>query len=387
MLERKEIQVMSKLVLEGVSKQYETGNYAVENFNLEVGGKEFIVFVGPSGCGKSTVLRMIAGLEEITEGDIFIDDEPVNKKMAAEGNIAMVFQNYALYPHMSVYDNIAYSLKIKGVPKKEIKEKVNQVAGILELEEVLDRKPGQLSGGQKQRVAMGRAMIRTPKLYLMDEPLSNLDAKLRTQMRKEIWELYEKTDATFVYVTHDQTEAMTLGTSIVVLNKGEIQQVAAPKQLYNYPDNIFVASFIGTPQMNLWEAEVVEEENVVMLLVEGMGEYMVPYKRAQCLRQNRYIGKKVIVGIRPEHLKIIEEDETSSFKGEEELKNQTGLKAISTVYEMTGANGYLYLEAGNQQITIETPGQKKYQEGKEYAFLPVGERIHFFDPETEKVIR
>lgn len=372
---------MSKLVLDGVSKKYETGNYVIDDFNLEVDGKEFIVFVGPSGCGKSTVLRMIAGLEEVTEGNIYIDDEPLDKKMAAEGDIAMVFQNYALYPHMSVYDNIAYSLKIKGVPKREIKEKVNKVSGILELMEVLDRKPGQLSGGQKQRVAMGRAMIRTPKFYLMDEPLSNLDAKLRTQMRKEIWELYEKTDAAFIYVTHDQTEAMTLGTRIVVLKKGEIQQIAAPEQLYNHPDNIFVAGFIGMPQMNLWKARVSEEEKAVKLVMEGMGEYTLPAERANCLRRGGYIGKEVIVGIRPEHLRVVDGGEKSLSGGQE------GLKAVSTVYEMTGANGYLYLENGEQKITVKIPGQKKYQEGVEYIFLPTGEGIHFFNIETEKAIR
>lgn len=381
---------MSKLVLEGVSKQYESGNYAVDDFNLEIGGKEFVIFVGPSGCGKSTVLRMIAGLEDITEGNIFIDDKPVDKKMAANGNVAMVFQNYALYPHMSVYDNIAYSLKIKGVSRKEIKEKVVQVAKVLDLEDLLNRKPGQLSGGQKQRVAMGRAMIRKPKLYLMDEPLSNLDAKLRTQMRREIWELYEKTDAAFIYVTHDQIEAMTLGTSIVVLNQGKIQQIAAPKQLYNHPDNIFVASFIGTPQMNLWDAEVVEEGDKVKIVMKGMGEYILPEKRAQCLRYNKYIGKQVIVGVRPEHLQVLD-SETDGQKGESDIKEKHGrqseLKAVSAVYEMTGANGYLYLEAGDNQITIEIPGPKKYQEGVTYSFLPVGEWIHFFDPETEQVIR
>ena len=209
---------MAKLVLDRVSKQYDGKNFVVENFNLEIDRKEFVIFVGPSGCGKSTVLRMIAGLEEITTGGIYIDERPVSGKMAARGDIAMVFQNYALYPHMSVYDNIAYSLKIKGVPKKEIRERVARVAHILELEAVLKKKPSQLSGGQKQRVAMGRAMIRTPKLFLMDEPLSNLDAKLRTQMRKEISKLYRDSSSTFIYVTHDQIEAMTLGTKIVVLN-------------------------------------------------------------------------------------------------------------------------------------------------------------------------
>lgn len=242
---------MAELLMDGIEKKYDSGNFAVENFNLQIEDNEFVVFVGPSGCGKSTVLRMIAGLEKATAGNIYIDGKTLDKKMATNGDIAMVFQNYALYPHMSVYDNIAYSMKIKRTPKKEIKKNVNRVAKTLGLEAVLDRKPGQLSGGQKQRVAIGKALIRTPKVFLMDEPLSNLDAKLRTQMRMEIKKLYEHSDATFVYVTHDQTEAMTLGTKIVVLNNGKIQQIAAPRELYNNPANLFVAQFIGTPQMNV----------------------------------------------------------------------------------------------------------------------------------------
>ena len=261
---------MAELLMDGIEKKYDGGSFAIKNFDLQIKDKEFVVFVGPSGCGKSTVLRMIAGLEKATAGSIYIDGKVLDKKMAANGDIAMVFQNYALYPHMSVYDNIAYSMKIKKVPKRQIKENVEKVADMLGLKEVLKRKPGQLSGGQKQRVAIGKALIRTPKVFLMDEPLSNLDAKLRTQMRMEIKELYKHSDATFVYVTHDQTEAMTLGTKIVVLNNGKIQQASTPKELYNKPANLFVAQFIGTPQMNVWKAKVVQEKKNVMLFIGGL---------------------------------------------------------------------------------------------------------------------
>ena len=290
---------MAKLVLDRVSKQYDGKNFVVENFNLEIDRKEFVIFVGPSGCGKSTVLRMIAGLEEITTGGIYIDERPVSGKMAARGDIAMVFQNYALYPHMSVYDNIAYSLKIKGVPKKEIRERVARVAHILELEAVLKKKPSQLSGGQKQRVAMGRAMIRTPKLFLMDEPLSNLDAKLRTQMRKEISKLYRDSSSTFIYVTHDQIEAMTLGTKIVVLNHGQIQQIATPRELYESPANLFVAGFIGSPQMNFWKARVEQDQKRVKLVFDDMREFVLSEPKAHLLRNRGRLGRQIIVGVRP----------------------------------------------------------------------------------------
>ena len=245
---------MASLSLKGIGKRYPNGFEAVKDFNLEIEDQEFIIFVGPSGCGKSTTLRMITGLEEITTGDLFIDGKRMNEVEPKDRDIAMVFQNYALYPHMTVFDNMAFGLKLRKVPKEEIEQKVLEAAKILDLEQLLDRRPKALSGGQRQRVAMGRAIVRNPKVFLMDEPLSNLDAKLRVQMRAEIASLHQRLGATIIYVTHDQTEAMTLGTRIVVLKDGVIQQVDTPKRLYNEPQNLFVAGFIGSPQMNFIDA-------------------------------------------------------------------------------------------------------------------------------------
>ncbi len=373
---------MAKLVLDRVSKQYDGKNFVVENFNLEIDRKEFVIFVGPSGCGKSTVLRMIAGLEEITTGGIYIDERPVSGKMAAGGDIAMVFQNYALYPHMSVYDNIAYSLKIKGVPKREIRERVERVAQILELETVLKKKPSQLSGGQKQRVAMGRAMIRTPKLFLMDEPLSNLDAKLRTQMRKEISKLYRDSSSTFIYVTHDQIEAMTLGTKIVVLNHGQIQQIATPRELYESPVNLFVAGFIGSPQMNFWKVRVEQDRKRVKLIFDDMGEFVLSEPKAQLLRSRGWLGRQIIVGVRPENLRVMKPEEADHKELEEKW-----LYAVAKVFEMDGAVSYLHLESVHDKITICMKGQKVYDIDQIVSFTFDETKIHFFDPETEEAIR
>ena len=383
---------MAELLMDGIEKKYDSGNFAVENFNLQIEDNEFVVFVGPSGCGKSTVLRMIAGLEKATAGNIYIDGNILDKKMATNGDIAMVFQNYALYPHMSVYDNIAYSMKIKRTPKKEIKKNVNKVAKILGLEAVLDRKPGQLSGGQKQRVAIGKALIRTPKVFLMDEPLSNLDAKLRTQMRMEIKKLYEHSDATFVYVTHDQTEAMTLGTKIVVLNNGKIQQIAAPGELYNNPANLFVAQFIGTPQMNVWKAKVVQQKRNVVLVIAGLGSYKLSEKNAELLRTRGYFDKEIYVGIRPEDIFL-------QVRGMDDDMFQSGLVARLKVYEPDGAVSYLHLEPNEHEkngekventsnnVTIRIEGSGDFIEDLEYHFGFDESKIHFFDTETENVIR
>lgn len=383
---------MAELLMDGIEKKYDSGNFAVENFNLQIEDNEFVVFVGPSGCGKSTVLRMIAGLEKATAGNIYIDGKTLDKKMATNGDIAMVFQNYALYPHMSVYDNIAYSMKIKRTPKKEIKKNVNRVAKTLGLEAVLDRKPGQLSGGQKQRVAIGKALIRTPKVFLMDEPLSNLDAKLRTQMRMEIKKLYEHSDATFVYVTHDQTEAMTLGTKIVVLNNGKIQQIAAPRELYNNPANLFVAQFIGTPQMNVWKAKVVQQKRDVYLGIAGLGSYKLSAKNAELLRRRGYFDKEIYVGIRPEDIFL-------QVRGMDDDMFQSGLKARLRVYEPDGAVSYLHLESSEQEengekventfnnVTIRIEGSGDFIEDLEYHFGFDESKIRFFDTETENVIR
>lgn len=270
---------MASLSLKNVCKVYPNGFVAVKDFNLEIADQEFIIFVGPSGCGKSTTLRMIAGLEEISSGELWIGDKMVNDVEPKDRDIAMVFQNYALYPHMSVYDNMAFGLKLRKVPKAEIDKAVHEAAKILDIEHLLDRKPKALSGGQRQRVAMGRAIVRSPKVFLMDEPLSNLDAKLRVQMRVEISKLHQRLQTTIIYVTHDQTEAMTLGTRIVVLKDGIIQQVDTPQNLYNTPNNIFVAGFIGSPQMNLIDAEVKANGSQVDLVLSDTVTITLPVEK------------------------------------------------------------------------------------------------------------
>ena len=292
---------MASLSLKNVCKVYPNGFEAVKDFNLDVADKEFIIFVGPSGCGKSTTLRMIAGLEEISSGDLIIDGKVMNDVEPKDRDIAMVFQNYALYPHMTVFDNMAFGLKLRKVPKDEIKAKVEEAARILDLEKLLDRKPKALSGGQRQRVAMGRAIVRNPKVFLMDEPLSNLDAKLRVQMRSEIASLHNRLGATIIYVTHDQTEAMTLGTRIVVLKDGVIMQVDSPQKLYNEPNNLFVAGFIGSPQMNFIDAKCTIQGDKATLT---FGDYSVvlPDYKAKKLEEGGYNGKTVVLGIRPEDI-------------------------------------------------------------------------------------
>ena len=297
---------MASLSLQNVSKIYENGYEAVKDFNLEIEDKDFIIFVGPSGCGKSTTLRMIAGLEDISKGTLRIDNKVVNNVEAKDRDIAMVFQSYALYPHLTVYDNMAFGLKLKKVPKEVIDEKVKYAAKILDLEKLLDRKPKALSGGQRQRVAMGRAIVREPKVFLMDEPLSNLDAKLRVQMRTEISKLHERLGATMIYVTHDQTEAMTLGTKIVVMKDGIVQQVDTPQNLYNYPQNKFVAGFIGSPQMNFIDATVCKKGNKIALKV-GDYELELPEAKGKILASSGYIGKTVSMGVRPENVHDINE--------------------------------------------------------------------------------
>lgn len=304
---------MSKVELKHVNKMYGDSK-AVDDFNLVIDDKEFIIFVGPSGCGKSTTLRMIAGLEEISSGDLFMDGQKMNHVSPSDRDIAMVFQNYALYPHMTVRQNIAYSLKIRGMSKEVIAEKVAEVAKLLKLEPYLDRKPGQLSGGQKQRVAMGRAMVRHPKVFLMDEPLSNLDAKLRGEMRIEIANLYQKLDATFIYVTHDQTEAMTLGTRIVVMKDGKIQQIDTPKNLFEHPANLFVAGFIGTPPMNFLDATLDKERDRVYLQTNHH-EQEISLAKAQEFEENGAFGKNLVLGIRPNDVIISQTMTPSSLTG------------------------------------------------------------------------
>ena len=363
---------MAEIILKNITKEYENGFQAVKNINLEIKDNEFVIVVGPSGCGKSTTLRMIAGLEDISEGDLYLDGNRINDVPPQNRDIAMVFQNYALYPHMTVYQNIAYSLKIKKVPKDEIDRRVKEVAASLGLTELLDRRPGQLSGGQKQRVAMGRAIIRHPKAFLMDEPLSNLDAKLRGQMRVEIADLYQRLNTTFIYVTHDQTEAMTLGTKIVVMKDGEIQQTDSPTNLFNYPVNKFVAGFIGTPAMNFFDAECTEEDGMVVLRTAD-GMIPLPEEKAAKLKEGGWLGKTVSAGIRPEHVRLCTEAE-AAFKG------------TVSVFELLGSNAIIYVQCGDQRIIMNTDETDRQEHGSEVCLKPLAEKLHIFDPETERTI-
>ncbi|MCR4672014.1 MAG: sn-glycerol-3-phosphate ABC transporter ATP-binding protein UgpC [Lachnospiraceae bacterium] len=364
---------MAEIILKNITKEYENGFQAVKNVSLDIKDNEFVILVGPSGCGKSTTLRMIAGLEDISDGDLFIDGERMNDVAPQHRDIAMVFQNYALYPHMSVYQNIAYSLKIKKIPKSEIDQRVHEVAKSLGLEELLDRKPGQLSGGQKQRVAMGRAIIRHPKAFLMDEPLSNLDAKLRGQMRVEIADLYQRLNTTFIYVTHDQTEAMTLGTKIVVMKDGEIQQIDNPTNLFSYPVNKFVAGFIGTPTMNFFEAECAEENGLVVLKTVA-GRIVMNDAKAAKLREGGWIGKKVTGGIRPEHVILSQDGENTVFSGK------------VNVFELLGSNAIIYVETEAGMIVMNTSQVQVYEHGDKIALSVIADKVHVFDPETERTV-
>ncbi len=347
------------------------GVVAVQQFSLDIADREFIVLVGPSGCGKSTTLRMIAGLEEITSGDLFIDGKRMNDVAPKDRDIAMVFQNYALYPHMTVYENMAFSLKLKKLPKAEIDKKVREAAEILDITALLDRKPKALSGGQRQRVAIGRAIVRSPKVFLMDEPLSNLDAKLRNQMRAEIIKLRDKIDTTFVYVTHDQTEAMTLGDRIVIMRDGFIQQIGTPQEVFDRPANLFVAGFIGTPQMNFFDAELKRDGDKYVVDVCGEELRLTEEKQAALLRGNVPAGP-VTLGIRPEHIV---------------LAKNGGIPARVDVSEMMGSSVHLHLTAAGHDAVVIVPtleldaipslGQEIYLELHE-------DSIHLFDRETEK---
>lgn len=368
---------MSNLSLRHVYKIYTGDVTAVKDFNLEIEDKEFIVFVGPSGCGKSTTLRMIAGLEEISKGEIYIGDTLVNDVAPKDRDIAMVFQNYALYPHMSVYDNMAFGLKLRKMPKDEIKQKVTDVAKTLDIEHLLDRKPKALSGGQRQRVALGRAIVRNPKVFLMDEPLSNLDAKLRVQMRTEIAKLHHKLQTTFIYVTHDQTEAMTMGTRIVVMKDGLVQQVDTPNNIYEHPVNMFVAGFIGSPQMNFIEAKVSEQNGEVVLSFDNE-TIILPKDRADIVKEKSYIGKTVIMGIRPENI-----DDGVDFL--EKHKNSV-IEAQVEVTELMGAETYIYMSKGNTNIVARVNGSSTAKAGDKIKIALNTNKIHIFDKETENTI-
>ena len=368
---------MASLSLRNVTKKYPNGFVAVKDFNLEIADKEFIIFVGPSGCGKSTTLRMVAGLEDISSGELYIDGKLMNDVEPKDRDIAMVFQNYALYPHMSVYDNMAFGLKLRKTPKDEIDKKVHDAAKILDLEHLLDRKPKALSGGQRQRVAMGRAIVRKPKVFLMDEPLSNLDAKLRGQMRVEISKLHQRLETTIIYVTHDQTEAMTLGTRIVVMKDGVVQQVGSPQGLYDNPCNKFVAGFIGTPQMNMIDAQVGKSGNEVTISFGGH-TLSLPDEKAKKLEAAGYVGKVVTVGIRPEDL----HDEEAFL----EANPKSIFDATIRVYEMLGSEVLLYFDIEDTNFTAKVNPRTAARTGDTVKLAMDLGKIHIFDKDTENVI-
>jgi len=346
------------------------GVLAVQEFNLEIKDKEFIVLVGPSGCGKSTTLRMVAGLEEISGGDLLIDDKRVNDVAPKDRDIAMVFQSYALYPHMTVYENMAFSLKLRKEKKDVIDKKVREAAEILDITQYLDRKPKALSGGQRQRVAIGRAIVRDPAVFLMDEPLSNLDAKLRNQMRAEIIKLRERINTTFIYVTHDQTEAMTLGDRIVIMRDGYIQQIGTPQEVFNHPHNLFVAGFIGTPQMNFFDAKLIKEEGKYLVELGGIKVALSEEKQAR-LAANNVEPQDVTLGVRPDHIDIVDK----------------GIAGKVDVSEMMGSSVHLHVSAEGKDVIIIVPTidmKKEYSMGSAISFSFDGAVAHVFSKETER---
>ena len=365
---------MASISCRHVKKVYPGNVTAVPDFNLEIADKEFIVFVGPSGCGKSTTLRMIAGLEEISGGEMYIGDRLINDVPPKDRDIAMVFQNYALYPHMTVYKNMAFGLELRKMPKDEIDKRVREAAKILEIEHLLDRKPKALSGGQRQRVALGRAMVRNPAVFLLDEPLSNLDAKLRTSMRTEIIKLHKKLATTFIYVTHDQVEAMTLGDRIVIMRDGYIQQIGTPQEVFNHPANLFVAGFIGTPQMNFFDATLSKKGDKYVATVQGK-DFELPADKQEALKKMDRVPTDIIAGVRPVHIHL----------------SQDGIDAMVDVSELMGSELHLHVNSNGKDVVIVVPttdidldavhGSHK---PVKYSFKP--ELMHFFDKETEKNI-
>ncbi|QWB95869.1 sn-glycerol-3-phosphate ABC transporter ATP-binding protein UgpC [Mycoplasmatota bacterium] len=365
---------MATLKLKDINKVYPNGVQAVFDFNLEIKDKEFIVFVGPSGCGKSTTLRMIAGLEEITAGELFIDDEMVNDKAPKDRNIAMVFQSYALYPHMTVFDNMAFGLKLRKMPKDVIKEKVQHAAEILGLVPYLDRKPKALSGGQRQRVALGRAIVRDAKVFLLDEPLSNLDAKLRVQMRGELIKLHNTLATTMIYVTHDQIEAMTMATRIVVMRDGYIMQVGSPKEIYDHPNNMFVAGFIGTPPMNFIHGKI--EKNGYF--IAGDYKIKIPEDKLSIVKEHKFVGKEIVLGIRPED---IHDDKIVMSTYPEAVLNFD-----VDVAELLGSETNIYTHVNEDNICAVISARADVRIGDKLKLAFDMNKVHFFDPVSEAVL-
>ena len=370
---------MSSVSLQHIYKVYAGGVTAVSDFTLDIEDKEFIVLVGPSGCGKSTTLRMVAGLEEISDGELYIGDKLVNDVAPKDRDIAMVFQNYALYPHMTVYDNMAFGLKLRKTPKDEIKRRVEEAARILDIGYLLNRKPKALSGGQRQRVALGRAIVREPKVFLMDEPLSNLDAKLRVAMRTEITKLHQRLQTTFIYVTHDQTEAMTMGSRIVIMKDGFIQQVDTPQNNYDYPHNKFVAGFIGSPQMNFFDVTLEKKADGVYATF-GNNAIKVPQEKLDKLTDESYIGKEVIMGIRPEDI-----DDAPAFV---EANPDATMKVHVEVTELMGSETYLYFTTSgkDESVIARVDPRTATRPDDDIKVAMDTSRLHFFDKDTEETI-
>ncbi len=359
---------MAKVEFINANKIYDKNTHTIKDLNLSINDKEFLVLVGPSGCGKSTILRMIAGLESITSGKLLIDDILVNDVHPKDRDIAMVFQNYALYPHMNVKENMAFGLKMRKTPKEEIEKRVLEAAKILDLSDYLDRKPKQLSGGQRQRVALGRAMVRNPKVFLMDEPLSNLDAKLRVQMRSEIKKLHKKLETTFVYVTHDQVEALTMGDRIVILNKGNVMQIGTPEEVFNNPDNLFTAGFVGSPAMNFFDAKVIDESTIDIYgqTIELSDELK------NIVKSNNLTGKEVILGIRPEYF-----DETSKVY----------LQITPTLVELLGNEKLIHFSFSDKKFCAKIPQEKIINENEPVKIGMNIKKAYLFDKTTENRLR
>jgi len=371
---------MASVTLKNIYKVYPGNVTAVSDFNLEIKDKEFMILVGPSGCGKSTTLRMVAGLEEISDGELYIGDKLVNDVAPKDRDIAMVFQNYALYPHMTVYDNMAFGLKLRKTPKEEIKRRVEEAAHILDIEYLLNRKPKALSGGQRQRVALGRAIVREPKVFLMDEPLSNLDAKLRVAMRTEITKLHQRLQTTFIYVTHDQTEAMTMGSRICIMKDGFIQQVDTPQNNYDYPNNKFVAGFIGSPQMNFFDVTLKKQQDGKVYALFGENKILVPEEKLRRFKDEDHIGKEVIMGIRPEN--ITDNPELVAAHPE------AGFKVYVEVTELMGSETYLYLSTSGKEdnVIARVDPRTKTHIGDNITVAMDTTRLHFFDKDTEETL-